>query len=219
MIAHELETPIAAVRKLNEVLSAGGEDPGVRAYATAATEGELDALTNLVRDVRAVAAVEREGFGIEARRVPLEKLLKDAESVREHPSWRSPPRVGARRGPPGGDPGSRRPQARRAGVAQPALERRQILTRWYAHRAPRDRLGGAGQDRGRRPRPGHPPRRRAPSLREVRARPLPGKRHDFGRGLGLYVSQRIVQSHGFELTVRTGPGEGSVFGFDLEVVR
>ena len=79
MIAHELDTPIAAIRKLNEMLSAEGEDPGVRDYATAATERELDALTNLVRDVRAVAAVEREGFGIEARPLPLEELLADAE--------------------------------------------------------------------------------------------------------------------------------------------
>lgn len=83
MIAHELETPIAAVRKLNEMLSLEGEDPGVRAYATTATEGELDALTNLVRDVRAVAAVEREDFEIDARRLPLEKLLTDAESLFE----------------------------------------------------------------------------------------------------------------------------------------
>jgi len=80
MIAHELETPIAAVRKLNELLSVEGEEAGVRAYATAATERELDTLTNLVRDVRAVAAVEREGFEIEARRLRLEKLLADAEA-------------------------------------------------------------------------------------------------------------------------------------------
>src|SRR5918997_7118450 len=79
MIAHELETPIAAVRKLNEMLSAQGEDPGVRDYATTATERELDALTNLVRDVRAVAAGEREGFGIKARPLPLEELLAAAE--------------------------------------------------------------------------------------------------------------------------------------------
>ena len=61
------------------MLSAQGEDPGVRDYATTATERELDALTNLVRDVRAVAAVEREGFGIKARPLPLEELLADAE--------------------------------------------------------------------------------------------------------------------------------------------
>ena len=40
-----------------------------------------------------------------------------------------------------------------------------------------------------------------------------------GVGLGLYLSQRIVRGHGSELTVRTRPGGGSVFGFDLEVAR
>jgi signal transduction histidine kinase len=90
MVAHELETPIAAVRKLNEMLSAQGEDPRVRTYATTATERELDALANLVSDVRAVTAVEREGFEIEARRLSLEKFLMDAEAYArtlpvEHP--------------------------------------------------------------------------------------------------------------------------------------
>jgi signal transduction histidine kinase len=79
MIAHELETPIASVRKLNEMLSVEGEHPEVRDYATTATERELDALTTLVRDVRAVAAVEREDFGIKTRPLPLEELLTDAE--------------------------------------------------------------------------------------------------------------------------------------------
>ena len=40
-----------------------------------------------------------------------------------------------------------------------------------------------------------------------------------GVGLGLYLSQRIVRGHGSELTVQTGPGVGSVFGFELRVER
>jgi signal transduction histidine kinase len=40
-----------------------------------------------------------------------------------------------------------------------------------------------------------------------------------GVGLGLYLSRRIIRSHGSELTVYSAPGEGSVFGFELEVVR
>jgi signal transduction histidine kinase len=39
-----------------------------------------------------------------------------------------------------------------------------------------------------------------------------------GAGLGLYLSRRIVQSHGSTLTVRSKLGEGSVFGFELEMV-
>ncbi len=40
-----------------------------------------------------------------------------------------------------------------------------------------------------------------------------------GVGLGLYLSRRIVRGHGSELTVQTKVGEGSVFGFELKVVR
>lgn len=34
-------------------------------------------------------------------------------------------------------------------------------------------------------------------------------------GVGLYLSQRIVRSHGSDLTVHTNLDEGSVFGFEL----
>jgi Histidine kinase-, DNA gyrase B-, and HSP90-like ATPase len=44
-----------------------------------------------------------------------------------------------------------------------------------------------------------------------------GGRHVAGMGLGLYLSRRIVQAHGSELTVESVPGVGSVFGFDLPV--
>ncbi len=40
-----------------------------------------------------------------------------------------------------------------------------------------------------------------------------------GVGLGLYLSRRIVQAHGSELSVESIPGEGSVFAFELDVVR
>ena len=38
-----------------------------------------------------------------------------------------------------------------------------------------------------------------------------------GVGLGLYLSRRIMQAHGGDLAVASTPGEGSVFGFELEV--
>jgi signal transduction histidine kinase len=218
MVAHELENPIAAVRKLNEMLGVQGEDPGVREYATGATERELDALANLVSDVRVVAAVEREGFEIDARPLPLEKLLRDAEAyartlpadqpfrqVREDgPGTEKlvladPERIGqvlrnllsnAAKYSPEGTPIELRVVSKKEGV----------------------RLEVA--DRG----PGIHPEDVAMIFEKFgRGRDREGRKTP-GVGLGLYLSRRIVRGHGSELTVRPRPGGGSVFGFELAVV-
>ena len=220
MIAHELDTPIAAVRKLNEMLSAQGEDPRVRDYATTATERELDALTNLVRDVRAVAAVEREGFGIEARPLPLEELLADAEVYASTLPGHHPIEVMVR-----GD--------LRVEVCVLADTERigQVLRNLLSNAAKYSPEGTPielrvirkeGQVRVEIADQGwgiHPDD--VPRIFEKfgRGRDRKGHHERPGVGLGLYLSQRIVRGHGSELTVQTRPGEGSVFGFELRVER
>ena len=216
MVAHELETPIAAVRKLNELLGAQGENPRVREYATGATERELDSLVNLVSDVRAVAVVEREGFGIEARNLPLERLLADAEAYArtlpaEHPFRRIR---------------EDNPKVEESVLADP--ERiGQVLRNLLSNAAkysPEDApielrvIGKKGRvrlevaDRG----PGiHPDE--VTRIFEKFGRGRKGRKTP-GVGFGLYLSQRIVRGHGSELTVQPRPGGGSVFGFELAVV-
>jgi signal transduction histidine kinase len=46
-----------------------------------------------------------------------------------------------------------------------------------------------------------------------------GGRKVAGTGLGLYLSRRILQAHGSELTLDSVPGGGSVFGFELRAGR
>src|SRR5919107_5553486 len=217
MIAHELDTPMASVRKLNELLSAQGEDPEVRDYATTATERELDALTNLVREVRAVAAVEREDFGIQARPLPLEELLAAAEVYAStlpghHPievMVRGDLRVGER---VLADP-ERIAQVLRNLLSNAAkyspegtpIELRVDKTEGWV------RIEVADHGRGIHPDD-------VPRIFEKFGRGRDRKGHERpGVGLGLYLSRRIVQSHGSELTVQTRVGEGSVFGFELRV--
>jgi signal transduction histidine kinase len=219
MIAHELDTPIASVRKLNEMLCAEGDDPEVRDYATSATERELHALTNLVRDVRAVAAVEREGFGIKARPLPLEELLAAAEVYAStlpghHPIGvmvRGDVRVGER---VLADP-ERIAQVLRNLLSNAAkyspegtpIELRVDKTEGWV------RIEVADHGRGIHPDD-------VPRIFEKFGRGRDRKGHERpGVGLGLYLSRRIVQSHGSELTVQTRVGEGSVFGFELRVER
>jgi signal transduction histidine kinase len=218
MVAHELETPIAAVRKLNEMLCAQGEDSGVRDYATAATERELDALANLVSDVRAVAAVEREGFGVEARRIALEELLTDAEAYArtlpaEHPVRQvreDDTRVGES---VLADP-ERIGQVLRnllSNAAKYSPEGTPIELRVIGKKG-RVRLEVA--DRG----PGiHPNDVTRIFEKFGRGRDSEGRKTP-GVGLGLYLSRRIVRGHGSDLTVAARPGGGSVFGFELVVV-
>ncbi|HJQ29826.1 MAG TPA: HAMP domain-containing sensor histidine kinase [Rubrobacter sp.] len=218
MIAHELETPIAAVRKLNEMLSAQGDDPGVREYATAATEGELDALTKLVRDVRAVAAVERDDFKVKTRPLPLEKLLTDGEMYASTLPWHHPVEVTILGGLSAGvcvlaDP-ERIGQVLRnllSNAARYSPEGTPIALRLIGKEG-RVRLEVA--DRGRGIHPDDVTRifEKFGWGRGRESQKMPGV------GLGLYLSRRIVRSHGSELTVQTRVGEGSVFGFELEVV-
>jgi signal transduction histidine kinase len=219
MVAHELGGPIAAIRKLNEMLSVKGDDPELRRYATATTEAELGALTALVGDVRTAAAVEREDFEVETHPLPLEGLLKDAEAYAStlpghHPLktsfasfegdleaaervWADPERVG---------------QVLRnllSNAAKYSPEGAPIELRTI-RKDGRVRIEVADHGPGIRP-------ENLPRIFEKFGRgPDQEGRKVPGVGLGLYLSRRIVRAHGAELTVETEPGRGSVFGFELE---
>jgi signal transduction histidine kinase len=42
-------------------------------------------------------------------------------------------------------------------------------------------------------------------------------RRTAGAGLGLYLSRRIAEAHGTELSVESTPVRGTIFGFELQV--
>jgi len=219
MIAHELETPMASVRKLNELLSAQGEDPEVRNYATTSTERELDALTNLVRDVRAVAAVEREDFGIQARPLSLEELLAAAEVYASTLPGHHPIEVMVRGDLRAGERVLADPER----IGQVLRNLLSNAAKYSPEGTPIElRVGKKGEririevaDHGRGIHPDDVPR-----IFQKFGRGRDPERHKTpGVGLGLYLSQRIVRGHGSELTVQKRPGEGSVFGFELRLER
>jgi signal transduction histidine kinase len=219
MVAHELETPIAAIRKLNEMLSVEGEDPTIRRYATAATEGELDVLITLVRDVRATSEVERDIFKIETRPLPLGKLLAEAETYAstlpgDHPIqttfggdlrvsdrvWADPERIGQVLRNLLSNAAKYSPDGAHIELRSARNDKRvRIEVADHGQGIHRDDVSRIFEKFGRG---------RDQDTRKVA-----------GLGLGLYLSRRIVQSHGSDLTVRTRAGAGSVFGFDLELVR
>ncbi len=218
MVAHELDGPIAAIRKLNEMMSTEGAEPDIRGYATATMEGELDALSVLVRDVRAAAAVERGDFEVESRPLPLKDIVADAEAYAralpgDHPVYTSLQ---------DGLDGAERVLADPKRISQVVRNLLSNAAKYSAEGAPVE-IGARRE--GRRIKievtdhgPGIHPEDLARIFEKFgRGRDQEGRRVS-GVGLGLYLSRRIVRSHGSELTVETQQGVGSVFGFALEVV-
>jgi signal transduction histidine kinase len=219
MVAHELETPIAAIRKLNEMLSVKGEDPKIRNYATAATEGELDALITLVRDVRATSEVEHAKFQVETRPLPLGKLLAEAEAYASTLPGDHPIEMifGV------GLEGSERVQADPERIGQVLRNLLSNAAKYSPEGAPIE-LRAVRKNKGVRIEVAdHGQGIHPDDVTRIFEKFGRGRDQEVGKvagvGLGLYLSRRIVQSHGSELTMQTRAGAGSVFGFDLELVR
>lgn len=220
MVAHELGSPLSAIRRLIEMLEIEDLGPRARASALAIVESEINTLDTLVKDVHAAAAIERDDFKVISRPVPLVALLANAEAFA------------------GTLPGDHRLDVVLDDALGGAQERvladperiGQVLHNLLSNAAKyspegtpielrasrgRRRVSIEVADRG----PGiHPDDLTLIFEKFGRARDLEGRRVP-GVGLGLYLSRRIVQSHGSDLTVRSELGEGSVFGFELEVAR
>lgn len=214
MVAHELAFPLCAVRGYAEMLAADGLCRVERERLLDRLRAETDGLDALVSDVRALATVERDDFSINPCRVPVHTLLEEAASF-----------AGTL---PGGHPltvvdGVRGAVWVDAGRIGQVL--RNLLKNAAAYSpegAPvsleaspggdPDRVCFSVYDHG----PGiHPDDVGRIFEKYDRGRDAEGRKVA-GAGLGLYLSRRIIHSHGSELIVRSEQGSGSTFAFDLE---
>ena len=218
MIAHELGGPLAAVRRLTEMLAIDDVDPAMRRYAVTAIESETDALDALVKDVRSSAAIEREDFTVEPRPVPLDDLLTEAEIFANSLSVKHPVKLFLSEDLEHSekvlaDP-ERIGQVLRnllSNAAKYSPEGTPIELRATRLRGGARRVRIEVVDHG----PGiHPDDTLRIFEKFGRGRDALGKRIA-GVGLGLYLSRRIVQAHGGDLTVDSKQGAGSAFGFEL----
>jgi len=218
MVAHELGAPVAAIRGLVDLLARGTVPPAEQHALLVAIRAEADLVRRLVADVEIAGAVERDDFAVRPRPVPTAVLLAEAVAFAralpgEHPVGEAiaeaamatrviadPERIGQVLRNLLGNAAKHTP-------AGTAIELR-------AHRD-EDRVWFAVADWG----PGIP----GDELERVfakfgRGRDAEGARTP-GAGLGLYLSRRIVRSHGADLTVDSPAAGGTTFGFWLEVAR
>ena len=217
MVAHDLGSPLATIRAFLEMLATGELEPAEEADVLANIRAEVDKLSTLAADVRSAAAIERKDFALVPRRMPISDLLKDAAQFvktlpGDHPLtvevsakewvWADPYRIGqvlrnllsnAIKYSPNGAP----------------LKLRAI----YGKTPERVRIEVTDQGFGI-----HPDDAERIFEKFGRGRDRSGGKA-YGVGLGLYISRRIVRAHGGELKVDPAPDGGSVFWFELEVVR
>jgi PAS domain S-box-containing protein len=212
MIAHELNSPLAAIRWSAAMLATGDIDADDQTQVIRAIQTETSLLTSLVADVRTVATMEHDDFVIQSRRVPVSMLLENAAAfVRSLPGahpfrmvnttdttvWADPDRIAqvlrnllsnAAKYSPDGTP----------------IELRVVLHGGHIRIEVTDYGPGI-----------HPDDMARIFEKFGRGRALFGKKIA-GVGLGLYLSRHIVQAHGSELTVHSTLGVGSTFAFELK---
>lgn len=216
MVAHEIGTPLAAIRGHADILGLADVPPGVREDALQRIREEARGIATLVADVRSAAAVEHGVFDLRPRPVPAGDLLEDAarfaralpgdhplvvetDDAAEELVRADPYRAGqvlrnlltnAAKYSPGDAPISLRAVRGTAADDEPGRLRLEVT----------DRGAGVSPEDADR-------------IFEKFGRGREPGAH--GVGLGLYLSRRIARAHGGELAHHPNPGGGSVFYLEL----
>ena len=216
IVAHELASPIAAIRFLARMLMVGGLLPEEQTNALAAICTETDVLQALIRDVECAVGAACDDFTVRPRPSAIADLVAEPITFArtlpgEHPLT---VRIDSDADPVLADPHRIRQvlrnligNAAKYSPPEAPIELR-ATRRW-------DRVRIEVADRG----PGiHPDDAARIFEKFERGRAESGQRVP-GLGLGLYVSRQLVRGHGSDLNVESRPDGGSVFSFDLEVAR
>ncbi|MDP8908127.1 MAG: HAMP domain-containing histidine kinase, partial [Chloroflexota bacterium] len=211
MIAHEFVAPLDAISLFADLFARGAIPAEQQATMASSIGEEVQLLQRLAQDTAAAARAERDDFAVVLVPVPAMALIDDAAEFAatlsdNHPVTvtadaeatvlADPARIGlvlrnlvenAVRHTPAGTPITVRAVRRATGVCIEVADEGPGLHADELHRI-FEKFG-----RGR----------------SAAGRGVPGV------GLGLYLARRIIRAHGSELIVRTEPGGGSTFMFDL----
>lgn len=215
MVAHELGTPIAAISALVALLEREGFPAADRQHVLATIRTQAHLLQRMVVDMGDAAAVERDDFVVHPQPTTAATLFADAAAsvqalLSEHafhvepaPIARvlvDPERIGQVLGNLLGNAAKHTPPGTPV-VLRARREDGQV------HVVVADKGPGI-----------HPDDLSRVLTKFGRGRDAEGSR-TLGAGLGLYLSRRIIQAHGGDLTVESEPGKGTTFSFTLREVR
>jgi signal transduction histidine kinase len=212
IVAHELVNPIAAIKAMAQVVAVDDLPAEMRRRTAEEIEGEARLLEMLVEDIRETANVERADFRVAPQRISVDRLVTEA--------------VAYARGLPGAHPVSIEHTAATSVRGDP--ERlgqviRNLLNNAVRYtpdgtpiviRTRRDHGGVMIEvtDRG----PGIAPEDMDRIFEKFGRGRDAAQRYASGRGLGLYLSRRIMRSHHSDLVVESMPGQGTSFRFRLK---
>ena len=213
MVAHELGAPISALRVMTAMLETGELSPEATGQTYGAIQDQLNQLDRLVADVAAAATAERDDFPVQFLPVSLPLLLGGAATIAQtmlagHPFearpapnvrvWCDPERISQVLRNVIGNVAKHTPHG------TPVTLSSRLEGEWVRIEIADGGPGIAREDLGRI-------FEKFGRGQETAGRGVPGV------GLGLYLSRRIIEEHGGELTVESIPGRGATFRFSLRV--
>lgn len=219
MVVHEFGNPLAALRRLSELLRLDDLDPSTRSSALASVSTELAVLETLVADVSSSLEVDRGDFEVRAEPVAVALLAADIEdhgrSVCGSRSFQV--EVGPALASAAADVDRARIGQVLRNLVANAVKYTPAGSRIDVRFAPEPGGGllvevvddGPGVDQAEAARLVDPYYRAGSAI--ASATP--------GMGLGLHVCQRILTAHGTELAVASAPGQLTRFSFVLPLVR
>lgn len=210
MVAHELNAPIAAIRRFAEIATIGALAPHQR-EALGAIQREVEMLVTLTTDVRTSASVERDDFGVHLVPVLLDPIITSVTAYAKTLPGEHPVYVTGTTSIMVLADVERVSQVLRNVVNNAAkyseagtpIEIRVSSDEHKVHIEVVDQGYGI-----------HPDDLERVTEKFGRGRDPSGTRPS-GVGLGLYLSRRIVQAHGSDITIASTPGEGTSLAFSL----
>jgi signal transduction histidine kinase len=211
LIAHELGSPLAAMRALVDMLGDGQLPADEQARIVAFLRSELRLLNTLVADVQAAARLEQDDFAIHMRPVALPTLLAAAaEFGRALPGDHNVVTTSNADG---------RVLADAERVSQVLRNLVSNAAKYAPPGTPIELRARACGEQVRLEVADYGPGIAACDRDRIFEKFWRGHQQTdvAGLGLGLYLARRLCRAHGTDLKLEAAPGTGAIFAFDLRV--